>query len=101
MKVEGISPQFMLEAVFLPVPEQCGRSPPEKGGSSVPVQRFWLILRKPELREEEEKKHAIVIPDEETVADYWEYRRQLDEMSADFKRRDYPPQLLSFFPATW
>ena len=38
-----------------------------------------------ELREEEEKKQAIVIPDEEAVADYWEYRRQLEEMSADFR----------------
>lgn len=44
-----------------------------------------MTLRKTELLEEEEKKQSIVIEDEEAVADYWEYRRQLDEMSADFK----------------
>jgi ATP-dependent RNA helicase DOB1 len=42
-------------------------------------------LRKTELLQEEEKKQAIVVPDEEAVADYWEYRRQLNEMSADFR----------------
>jgi len=44
-----------------------------------------LTLWKQELHEEEEKKQTIVIPDEADVADYWEYRRQLDEMSADFR----------------
>ena len=49
------------------------------------MSRFWLKLQKTELREEEEKKEAIVVPDEEAVSEYWEYRRQLDEMSADFR----------------
>lgn len=38
-----------------------------------------------ELQREEAKKAAIVIPDEEQVADYYEYRQQLDQMANDFK----------------
>ncbi|KAF9647643.1 antiviral helicase [Thelephora ganbajun] len=68
MKVEGISPQFMLERCFFQFQSSVG-----------------VPLLEKELQEEEEKKQAIVIPDEEVVADYWEYRKQLDEMSADFR----------------
>jgi len=45
----------MLERCFFQFQSSVGVPLLEKGGSSVPVQRFWLILRKPELREEEEK----------------------------------------------
>ena len=85
MKVEGISPQFMLERCFFQFQSNAGVPVLEKGRSFVPTQRFWLTLWKTELQEEEEKRLAIVVPDEEAVADYWEYRRQLDEMSADFR----------------
>lgn len=37
-----------------------------------------------ELEKEEEKKAAITVPDEELVASYYEYRQQLDQMTADF-----------------
>lgn len=38
-----------------------------------------------ELNKEEESKSAIVIPDEPRVAEYYEYRQQLDQMAADFR----------------
>lgn len=34
---------------------------------------------------EEEKKGTTVIPDEALVAEYYEYRQQLDQMAADFR----------------
>jgi ATP-dependent RNA helicase DOB1 len=38
-----------------------------------------------ELLAVEEKKNAIVVPDEENVADYYEIRRQLDELNKDVR----------------
>jgi ATP-dependent RNA helicase DOB1 len=38
-----------------------------------------------ELVLEEEAKNAIEIPDEEHVAEYYEYRQQLDQLAADFR----------------
>jgi len=38
-----------------------------------------------ELKAEEKARDAIVIPDEERVAEYHEYRQQLDQMAADFR----------------
>ena len=85
MKVEGISPQFMLERCFFQFQSSVGVPLLEKGKFSARILLYWLMSGATELREEEEKKQAIVIPDEGAVADYWEYRRQLDEMSADFR----------------
>lgn len=39
----------------------------------------------PELLAVEERKNAIVVPDEENVADYYEIRRQLDELNKDVR----------------
>jgi ATP-dependent RNA helicase DOB1 len=44
-----------------------------------------------ELRREEEAKGSIVVPDEELVAQYYEYRQQLDQMSADFREVIHHP----------
>jgi ATP-dependent RNA helicase DOB1 len=44
-----------------------------------------------ELNREEEAKDSIVIPDEESVAQYYEYRQQLDQMSADFREVIHHP----------
>ncbi|KAL7284265.1 hypothetical protein ACG7TL_001547 [Trametes sanguinea] len=68
MKVEGISPEYMLERCFYQF----------QNNAEVPVIEA-------ELKEEEEKKAAIVVPDEELVASYYEYRQQLDQMAADFR----------------
>ena len=38
-----------------------------------------------ELQREEEKRQVIVVPDEELVAEYYDFRQQLDQMAADFK----------------
>lgn len=38
-----------------------------------------------ELKHEEESKNSTVIPDEERVAEYYEYRQQLDQLNADFR----------------
>jgi len=85
MKVEGISPQFMLERCFFQFQSSVGVPLLEKGKIYVRILSHRLTSWTTELRDEEEKKQAITISDEEAVADYWEYRRQLDEMSADFR----------------
>ncbi|GJE98247.1 antiviral helicase [Phanerochaete sordida] len=68
MKVEGISPEYMLERCFFQFQSNAG----------VPV-------LEDELRKEEQKKATIVVPDEELVSEYYEYRQQLDQMAADFR----------------
>ncbi|EMD36619.1 hypothetical protein CERSUDRAFT_66166 [Gelatoporia subvermispora B] len=68
MKVEGISPEFMLERCFFQFQNNAG-----------------VPLLEDELGREEEKKQSIVVPDEESVSDYYDYRQQLDQMAADFK----------------
>lgn len=44
-----------------------------------------ILIRVPELKTEERRKDDISIPDEERVAEYYEYRQQLDLMAADFR----------------
>lgn len=38
-----------------------------------------------DLKQEEETRSITVIPDEDQVAEYYEYRQQLDQMAADFR----------------
>lgn len=68
MKVEGISPEYMLERCFFQFQNQTG----------VPV------LEK-ELKAEEEAKDAIHVQDEKDVAEYYNLRQQLDQMASDFR----------------
>ncbi|KAI0036405.1 antiviral helicase [Vararia minispora EC-137] len=68
MKIETISPEYMLERCFFQFQSSAG----------VPV-------LEDELRQEEDKKASVVVPDEERVAEYYEFRQQLDQMSSDFK----------------
>jgi len=44
-----------------------------------------------ELKREEEAKDSIVVPDEELVTQYYEYRQQLDQMTADFREVVHHP----------
>ncbi|CCL98493.1 uncharacterized protein FIBRA_00491 [Fibroporia radiculosa] len=67
MKVEGISPEYMLERCFFQFQSSMG----------IPV-------LEDELRREEERKESFVIADEELVSEYYDYRQQLDQMTADF-----------------
>lgn len=38
-----------------------------------------------ELKRAEERKQTFKIPDEKLVAEYFDYRQQLDQMGADFR----------------
>ncbi|KIK63891.1 hypothetical protein GYMLUDRAFT_221010 [Collybiopsis luxurians FD-317 M1] len=68
MKVEGISPEFMLERCFHQFQSTTGIPKLEE-----------------ELKNEEKKRDAMLIPDEERVAEYYEHRQQIDLMTADFR----------------
>ncbi|KAF8841476.1 antiviral helicase [Paxillus ammoniavirescens] len=68
LKVEGISPEYMLERCFFQFQSSAG----------IPV------LEK-ELRAEEKRRDSIHIPDENLVAGYYDYRKQLDQMGEDFR----------------
>ncbi|TFK37029.1 rRNA-processing arch domain-containing protein [Crucibulum laeve] len=68
MKVEGISPEFMLERCFFQFQSSAG-----------------IPKLEDELKQEEEARSTTVIPDEALVAQYYEYRQQLDQMAADFR----------------
>ncbi|EGN94357.1 hypothetical protein SERLA73DRAFT_62726 [Serpula lacrymans var. lacrymans S7.3] len=68
MKVEGISPEFMLERCFFQFQSSAG-----------------IPLLEDELKTEEKNKDAIAVPDEALVAVYYNYRQQLDQMATDFR----------------
>ncbi|KZT37319.1 antiviral helicase [Sistotremastrum suecicum HHB10207 ss-3] len=68
MKVEGISPEYMLEKCFFQY----------QNLKSVPS-------IEDDLRKEEEKRDAIVIQDEEAIADYYNIRKQLEVLRSDFQ----------------
>lgn len=46
---------------------------------------FDLLTRNSELKQAEEKKASYKIADEKLVADYYDYRQQLDQLGADFR----------------
>ncbi|TFK24097.1 antiviral helicase [Coprinopsis marcescibilis] len=68
MKVEGISPEFMLERCFFQFQSSAG-----------------IPMLEDELKVELESQKSIAIPDENLVSQYYEYRLQLDQMAADFR----------------
>ncbi|KAF5366548.1 hypothetical protein D9758_008994 [Tetrapyrgos nigripes] len=68
MKVEGISPEYMLERCFHQFQSSTGIPKMEE-----------------ELKAAEQARDSISIPDEERMAEYYEYRQQLDQMAADFR----------------
>ena len=47
--------------------------------------RFLLIMLMTELQKEEERKELMIIPDEPTVAEYYDLRQQFELMSDDFR----------------
>ncbi|KAF7313786.1 hypothetical protein HMN09_00535800 [Mycena chlorophos] len=83
MKVEGISPEFMLEKCFFQFQSSTGVPKLEE-----------------EMKAEEAIKAAMVIPDEALVEEYYGYRTQLDQMSADFREVvTHPTYSLPFLQA--
>lgn len=68
MKVEGISPEYMLERCFFQYQSSAG-----------------IPKLEDELQKEEESKGTMKIPDESLVSEYYDLRQQLDQMAADFR----------------
>ncbi|KAI6026526.1 hypothetical protein PISMIDRAFT_676316 [Pisolithus microcarpus 441] len=68
LKVEGISPEYMLERCFFQFQSSAG----------IPV------LEK-ELNAEERRRDMFKIPDEQLIAAYYDYRQQLDRMGEDMR----------------
>ncbi|KAG6372955.1 ATP-dependent RNA helicase [Boletus reticuloceps] len=68
LKVETISPEYMLERCFFQFQSNAG----------IPVLET-------ELKAEERRRDSIRIPDEHLVAAYYDYRQQLDQMGEDFR----------------
>ncbi|KDQ16614.1 hypothetical protein BOTBODRAFT_106714 [Botryobasidium botryosum FD-172 SS1] len=68
MRVEGISPEYMLERCFFQFQNAAG-----------------VPLLQDELQKAEDTKASIVVPEEETAADYYDLRKQLDELAKDMR----------------
>jgi ATP-dependent RNA helicase DOB1 len=87
MKVEGISPEFMLERCFFQFQSSTGIPLLEEGKYFHDLSRpaCSSMLSFAELKREEEIKDSTIIPDEQLVAEYYEYRQQLDQMGQDFR----------------
>ncbi|CAL1717312.1 unnamed protein product [Somion occarium] len=68
MKVEGVSPDYMLQHSFFQFQSQ----------DAIPA-------LEENLRCEEDNMSRITVPDEPLVAEYYGYREQLDQLSAEFK----------------
>ncbi|KAG9084197.1 ATP-dependent RNA helicase mtr4, partial [Ceratobasidium sp. 392] len=68
MRVEGVSPEYMLERCFYQF----------QNGTKVPGLEA-------QLSELEEKKAGFVVPEEESIAEYYNIRKQLDDLGNDFR----------------
>lgn len=77
MRVEGISPEFMLERCFFQF----------QNSLSVPV------LEK-QLKSAEAERDAISIEDEDDIAEYFDLREQLQSLEGDFKAVITHPQYI-------
>lgn len=90
MKVEGISPEYMLERCFYQFQSSSGIPRLQEGELRIRRNQphFFadsLSSLQLELKKEEEARSTMAIPDEELVSEYYEYRHQLESMSADFR----------------
>ena len=87
LKVEGISPEYMLERCFFQFQSSAGIPVLEKGSSYKhwPVIVYFAHSNHLELRAEERRRDSTHIPDEHLVAAYYDYRQQLDQMGEDFR----------------
>ncbi|KAH7338097.1 rRNA-processing arch domain-containing protein [Rhizoctonia solani] len=68
MRVEGVSPEYMLERCFYQY----------QNGTKVPALEAHLS-------ELEEKKAGLIVAEEESIGEYYEIRSQLDELGKDFR----------------
>jgi ATP-dependent RNA helicase DOB1 len=83
LKVEGISPEYMLERCFFQFQSSAGIPVLEDGMFLVIC--YAATNTRSEMQKEENLRDAITIPDESVVAAYYDYRQQLDRMAADFR----------------
>ncbi|KIM24026.1 hypothetical protein M408DRAFT_248178 [Serendipita vermifera MAFF 305830] len=80
MRVEGISPEYMLEHCFYQF----------QNTSLVPS-------LEQDLRRAEEEHSQFVIPEEDSIAEYYELRRQMDETRGDLRMViTHPTHILPF-----
>lgn len=84
MRVEGISPEYMLERCFFQFQNTAGVSNLEK--RKYPDNDSWDNANMPsELQELEVEKSNTTITDEATVKDYYNLRQQLDTHTKDMR----------------
>ncbi|QRW07322.1 ATP-dependent RNA helicase DOB1 [Ceratobasidium sp. AG-Ba] len=68
MRVEGVSPEYMLERCFYQF----------QNGAKVPGLET-------QLAELEEKRAGFIVPEEESIGEYYDIRKQLDDLGNDFR----------------
>lgn len=88
MRVEGLTPEYMLERCFYQFQNTASVPQLEDGQSrfvSQPLDSALTYFRSTELRELDLVKASLVIPDEENIADYYELRQQLDILNKDLR----------------
>lgn len=68
MKVEGISPEYLLQGSFFQFQNSAK-----------------IAALEEELRKEEEAMAKMTIPDGDLIGRYYEYQSQLDQMVSDFR----------------
>lgn len=84
MRVEGISPEFMLERCFYQFQNTASVSGLEKGQWMKPS-ASKLTNRKTELHELEAQRSGFEIADEGTIREYYDLRQQLTTYAKDMR----------------
>ena len=85
MRVEGISPEFMLERCFYQFQNTASVSGLEKGKSSGIYTTEIPLNNNVELHELEAQKSSIEIADEGTIREYYDLRQQLGIYTKDMR----------------
>ena len=84
MRVEGISPEFMLERCFYQFQNTASLSCLEKCKYITPL-TWKLADRRPELHELEAQRSGIEITDEGTIREYYDLRQNLTTYAKDMR----------------
>jgi ATP-dependent RNA helicase DOB1 len=85
MRVEGISPEYMLERSFFQF-QNSANIPKLQLGNCRFLELISIIslnLLYLELKRAEEDKASIHVPEEEAISEYYEIRHQLDDLTKD------------------
>jgi ATP-dependent RNA helicase DOB1 len=97
MRVEGVSPEYMLEHCFYQF-QNAASVPKLEAGECIRLSmRVKIQDQGIELRQAEEEYATQTVPDEEIIAEYYELRRQMDEAQGDFQTViTHPTYILPF-----